>query len=86
MVLDTICSIKRPCLAWSDITKRKKVQVGASTNVYCAVAPNIEKGAFYADNQVNTVLLNKQANNQDMARKLWQVSDKMVNEKLDQRP
>jgi retinol dehydrogenase-12 len=82
MIFDMICSVKRPTMAWSEAMKRKTVQVGASTNVYCAVFPRIEKGAFYSDNQVNTTLLNKQANNREMARRLWQASDEMIHDRL----
>jgi WW domain-containing oxidoreductase len=82
MIIDSLSSIKKPMMAMSDIMRRKNVEVGASTNVYCAVAPDIEKGAFYLDNRLDTAILNKQANNQEMARKLWEVSDKMINSKL----
>ncbi|KAG2211564.1 hypothetical protein INT46_006580 [Mucor plumbeus] len=82
MVLDMISNSRNYKTVFQEILKRKKVDVGASTNVYCAVAPDVKKGEFYSDNAVNTILLNEQANNQDMAKKLWEVSEKMLSDKI----
>lgn len=82
MALDMICNLRNYKTAFREIVKRINVNVGASTNVYCAVAPDVKKGEFYSENAVNTILLNEQANNQDMAKKLWEVSEKMLSDKI----
>ncbi|GAN01105.1 retinol dehydrogenase 12-like [Mucor ambiguus] len=78
MLLDYVCSMRNYRATFQEMSNKKQVGVGASTNVYCAVSPDIKKGAFYSDNTVNTVLLNEQADNQKMAKKLWDVSNKMI--------
>ncbi|KAL9557299.1 hypothetical protein MBANPS3_001453 [Mucor bainieri] len=78
MLLDSVCATRNYKTSFQEMLKRKQVDVGASTNVYCAVSPDIKKGAFYSDNATNTVLLNEQADNEEMAKKLWDVSDKMI--------
>lgn len=82
MGLDMICNMRNYKTSFQEFGRGKEVDVGASTNVYCAVAPDMKKGAFYSDNAVNTILLNEQANNQDMAKKLWEVSEKMLSDKI----
>jgi retinol dehydrogenase-12 len=82
MVLDTICSMRNYKTSFKVMTTRKKVEVGASTNVYCAISPDVVKGEFYSDNAINTNLLNEQANNEEMAKKLWQVSEQLLSGKV----
>lgn len=65
--------------ALREASNHKNVQVGASTNVYCAVSPDIVKSAFYSNNAINTDLLNEQANNKQMAKKLYEVSQQLLN-------
>ncbi|KAF1797256.1 hypothetical protein V8B55DRAFT_1576907 [Mucor lusitanicus] len=78
MVLDFFCCMRNYKTSFQEMSTKKQVGVGASTNVYCAVSPDIKGGAFYSDNAVNTILLNEQAENQEMAKKLWDVSNKMI--------
>lgn len=59
----------------------KSIPVGASTQVYCAVSPDVVKGEFYSDNAVNTFLLHETANKAEHAKKLWDVSEKLLAEK-----
>lgn len=61
-----------------EFSRYKKTDVGASTSIYCAVSPDVVKGEYYCDNAVNTILLNEQANNEEMAKQLWEVSEKLV--------
>ncbi|KAG2197599.1 hypothetical protein INT47_006662 [Mucor saturninus] len=60
----------------------KTAEIGASTNVFCAVSPDVIKGEFYSDNAVNTYLLHEEANNEAMAKKLFEVSRELVNKTL----
>ncbi|KAI8641290.1 hypothetical protein BD408DRAFT_310144, partial [Parasitella parasitica] len=78
MAFDMICNMRNCKTSLEQILNRKTVQVGASTNVYCAVSPDVEKGKFYSDNAVNENLLNEQVNNQDMAKRLWDISEKLL--------
>lgn len=65
-------------MKWDDY---KSLPVGAATNVYCAVAPDIKKGEYYVDCAPNTFLLNEQANNQEAAKKLWDISEQLLADK-----
>lgn len=75
---DTIRSTRNYKTLLLDFMHVKKVPAGASTNVLCAVSPDIIKGEFYSDNAVNTALLNEQTDNLEMAKKLFDVSKKLV--------
>ncbi|KAL0139398.1 hypothetical protein V8B55DRAFT_1523607 [Mucor lusitanicus] len=70
-IVDMIWNIRNYRIALNERKFRKQVDVGASTNVYCAVSPDVVKGEFYSNNAVNVDLLNEQANNQDMTKQLW---------------
>lgn len=78
MVLDSVCNLRNYKTSYQEMSNKKPVNVGASTNVYCAVSHDIKKGAFYSDNAANTILLNEQADNLDMAKKLWDMSNAMI--------
>ncbi|CAO3625103.1 unnamed protein product [Mucor fragilis] len=80
-IVDMVWNIRNYKVALNERKFRKQVDVGASTNTYCAVSPDVIKGEFYSNNTVNVDLLNEQANNQDMAKKLWDVTEKMLLEK-----
>lgn len=77
-IADMLWNVRNYKVALNERKLRKQVDVGAFTNVYCAVSPDVVKGKFYNDNAINVGLLNEQANNQDMARKLWSVTEKMI--------
>lgn len=61
---------------------QKTAAIGASTNVFCAVSPDVIKGEFYSDNAVNTYLLHEEANNEAMAKKLFEVSRELLNKTI----
>ncbi|KAL9542069.1 hypothetical protein PS6_009983 [Mucor atramentarius] len=65
-----------------EIIRYKNVKSGASTSIYCCVSPNVKKGEFYANNAVNRTVLNEQAGNKEMATQLWNVTEKLLAEKL----
>jgi WW domain-containing oxidoreductase len=79
---DMISNLRNYKTAFQQIRNRKDVAVGSSTNVFCAVSPDVVKGGFYSDNAINTILLNEQADNEEMAKKLWEVSEKMLADKV----
>lgn len=72
---DFICRLRWSRIEW-DATKT--IEQGASTTVYCAVMPGLEKGKFYVNNNVSTRLLNEQADNIELAKKLWHLSTDMT--------
>jgi WW domain-containing oxidoreductase len=76
-----VCSVRDWFLFLKEMWSYKKVQVGASTNIYCAVSPDVIKGEFYADNTVNTSMAHEQINNAEMAKQLWEVSEKLLLDK-----
>ncbi|KAI8639081.1 oxidoreductase [Parasitella parasitica] len=81
-IVDMFWNMRKYKVALNERKFRKQVDVGASTNVYCAVSPDVIKGEFYSNNAVNTDLLNEQGNNQEMAKRLWDVTEKMILEKI----
>jgi retinol dehydrogenase-12 len=64
-----------------EVWNYKQVQIGASTSIYCAVSPDVIKGEFYADNAINTSVANEQITNKEMARQLWEISEKLLLDK-----
>lgn len=62
-------------LSWDPI---RPVGVGASTSVYCAVAPNLVKGEYYSKNAPYPSGLNEQGNNTEAMKKLWEISEKYI--------
>ena len=52
---------------------------GAQTTLYCALEDSIENesGMYYADCRRKTPF-NRQAQNMDAAKKLWEVSEQLV--------
>ncbi|KAI8380319.1 putative oxidoreductase, partial [Blakeslea trispora] len=80
--LDLLLSIKDFSSFLSEIATIKSVKIGASTSVYCAVSPHVVKGEFYANNKINRNLLNHAANDPEMAKRLWQVSENLIKSAL----
>ncbi|KAI9253280.1 Rossmann-fold NAD(P)-binding domain-containing protein [Helicostylum pulchrum] len=74
-VWDLICRLRWSRIEWDAY---KTIEQGASTTVYCAVVPDLEKGKFYINNNVSTRFLNEQADSIELARKLWQISIDMT--------
>jgi len=56
----------------------KKIPQGASTSVYCAIAPGIVKGEYYNNCAVAKVNVNRFNNDEAMAKRLWKVSEAIV--------
>lgn len=56
----------------------KSIGNGASTTIFCAVSPEVEKGQYYNNNAAYPQGLNEQANNAELAKKLWDISEKFV--------
>ncbi|KAI8364385.1 hypothetical protein BD560DRAFT_402980 [Blakeslea trispora] len=52
---------------------------GASTVLYCAVAPKVAKGEYYARNVVERKLINQHMNDKELAMKLWDFSETRSN-------
>ncbi|KAK4514260.1 Histone deacetylase complex subunit [Mucor velutinosus] len=61
-----------------EVVSYKNVKIGASTSIYCCVSPDVKKGEFYADNVINRTVLNEQADNKEMAKRLWDLSEKLI--------
>jgi NAD(P)-dependent dehydrogenase (short-subunit alcohol dehydrogenase family) len=54
---------------------------GAQTNLYCALSNEAQPGGYHSDCQP-TAILNKYADNDDIARDWWDYSEQVINEKL----
>lgn len=78
-VVNMFSTMRNYKTAFREGTNPKNVEVGASTNVFCAVSPDVVKGEFYSNNAINTDLLNEQANNKEMSKKLYTVSQQLLN-------
>ncbi|CEP09246.1 hypothetical protein [Parasitella parasitica] len=81
-IVDMFWNMRNYRVSLNERKFRKQVDVGASTNVYCAISPDVIKGEFYSNNAVNTELLNEQGNNPEMAKRLWDVTENMILEKI----
>lgn len=75
---DTMRRIRSGWTFVKELIYLKKPEVGASTSVYCAVSPDVVKGKHYIDNAESNELLNEQVDNEDMAKELWDISEKLV--------
>ncbi|KAI7867310.1 WW domain-containing oxidoreductase-like protein [Mucor mucedo] len=75
---DLLKHIRRVSLTISDFMSPKDTKLGASTSVLCAVSPNTVKGAFYNNNKINTDLLHEEAENEEAAKRLWDLSEKLL--------
>lgn len=62
----------------NELMHLKSLGAGASTSIFCAVSPDVVKGEYYSDNAVTNERLNEQANNEEMAKQLWDISEKLV--------
>lgn len=69
-----------------EVASYKNVKAGASTSIYCCISPDVKKGEFYADNVVNRTVLNEQADNREMAKRLWDLSEELVAKALNPLP
>ncbi|OZJ01686.1 hypothetical protein BZG36_05351 [Bifiguratus adelaidae] len=78
-MIDMICATRylREAL-FGDTSHLKNIPQGASTSIYCALSPDVIKGEFYCDNAPNVSGLHERASDEDMAKRLWQTSEKMV--------
>ncbi|KAJ1548029.1 hypothetical protein HK405_004376 [Cladochytrium tenue] len=61
---------------------RKKIPQGAATSVYCALTPDLHPGKYYKDCAVSSQT-HHLAYNDDLSRRLWDVSESMVNAALE---
>ncbi|KAI8086961.1 uncharacterized protein B0P05DRAFT_17333 [Gilbertella persicaria] len=80
-LLDSLCKHGSKDILKETLQSRRD-RMDASSVIYCATSSGIIKGEFYCQNQVNANLLNKQANDQRMARMLWEASVKMIASKM----
>ncbi|KAI9335029.1 hypothetical protein DFJ73DRAFT_962863 [Zopfochytrium polystomum] len=55
----------------------KDIPAGASTSVFCALAPEVQGGKYYMDCKV-AALHHEKAYDVELAEKLWKVSEEMV--------
>jgi hypothetical protein len=51
---------------------------GASTTLFCALNPTIDRGAYYSDCAVETQHVHEKAFDGDMASRLWRLSEDIV--------
>lgn len=82
MVWDILSSMRNYKLCIREVLTRKNLAVGASTGVFCSISDSVVKGKFYCDNAVNTDFLHEEAENEELAKKLWDISERLVTEKI----
>ncbi|KAJ3291085.1 hypothetical protein HDU79_002712 [Rhizoclosmatium sp. JEL0117] len=75
--------LKRPKELLRNLTERSKtIPEGAATTVLCALGP-VEGGGYYYDCKMSKGEgLHSKANDAELANKLWEVSEKLIAEKL----
>eukprot|EP01034_Spumella_vulgaris_P023542 gene23542-29766_t len=50
----------------------KTISQGSSTTLLCALDPNITRGGYYSDCQIETVEVHERASDQQLMSKLWE--------------
>lgn len=81
VVWDTLRTMRNYRIMMREGFIQKTVEAGASTTVQCAIADDVVKGKFYSDNMINTDLLHEEAENEELAKKLWDISERLLAEK-----
>ncbi|ORY28418.1 NAD(P)-binding protein [Rhizoclosmatium globosum] len=62
----------------------KSIPEGASTTVLCALSPDVVKGGYYYDCKLSQgENMHPKATDADMATKLWDVSEKLIAQKIE---
>ncbi|CAO3654142.1 unnamed protein product [Mucor hiemalis] len=75
-VWDFMKQIRLTKMDWLELPKN--TENGASTSIFCAVAPEIKKGEYYNNNAAYPQGLNEQANNKELAKKMWDISEQYI--------
>lgn len=57
---------------------KKTIEQGAATTLYAALSPDVVSGGYYADSRREERALHKQALNVELARQLWDMSERWV--------
>ncbi|KAG2195061.1 hypothetical protein INT47_003927 [Mucor saturninus] len=78
MIKDMWKHLRNYSLSMSELTRNKDTKAGASTSVLCAVAPGVVKGAFYSHNKINSDAVHELADDEEAAKKLWDLSEKLL--------
>lgn len=81
-VWDSIRNTRGFMSLFKEIIHYKTVKAGASTSIFCCISPEVIKGEFYADNAVNRTVLHEQADNKEMAKQLWDISERLLADKV----
>jgi NAD(P)-dependent dehydrogenase (short-subunit alcohol dehydrogenase family) len=58
----------------------KTIPEGTATTLYCALSPDIVPGEYYANSQIETTYVHPKANDIEVAKTLWQVSERLIND------
>jgi len=64
--------------AWTLLTHVRTIEQGAANEVYCSFDPRAGKGEFHFDCAINHESLHEAANNPEIAKRLWTVSEQLV--------
>ncbi|KAI7867309.1 short-chain dehydrogenase Tic32 [Mucor mucedo] len=75
---DMLKHLRRISMTLSELMKPKDTKLGASTSVLCAVSPHVVKGAFYNHNKIDTEFLHEEAENEEAAKRLWEISENLL--------
>lgn len=57
---------------------KKSIEQGAATTLYAALSPDVVSGGYYADCHKEEKALHKQATSAELAKQLWELSEKCV--------
>ncbi|KAI9201977.1 oxidoreductase [Polychytrium aggregatum] len=60
----------------------KTIPQGSATTVVAAMSPSLVPGGYYADCQETSAGLHKLANDEALAKKLWEYSEKAISERV----
>ncbi|KAF1797113.1 hypothetical protein V8B55DRAFT_1379351 [Mucor lusitanicus] len=77
-VLDSFRQARSVFALAKEAANYKNIKAGVSTTIYCCVSPDAKKGEYYSNNAISKTTLNEQADNKEMAKQLWDLSEKLV--------
>lgn len=61
---------------------KKTLAAGASTSLVAALDPDVVPGGYYADCQIEPVKVHPMNADEEVAKKLWEVTEKIISERI----
>jgi hypothetical protein len=69
-------------MKWMRSDSQKTIPAGASASLVAALSPDVVPCAYYMDCQIEKVRVHEALGNEDIGKKLWEVTDKNMSERV----